>query len=136
MKDIELTKENIIKYFDKLPGFSNHNNMKIKELTDEKAVLYIEMDENSYNPSNIAHGGLVYGLADQAMGTMAYATGRPVVTIDSNINFLKPCAGKKMTCVATPVKVGKTIGFYQAEVYNEKEELAATATGTYFFLDK
>lgn len=136
MNNIELTKENIIKYFDEFPGFSKHNNIKLEELTDDKAVLYIEMDENSYNPSNIAHGGLVYGLADQAMGTMAYASGRKVVTIDSNINFMKPCKGKIMKCIATPVKVGKAIGFYKADVYNEKEELAATATGTYFFLDE
>jgi acyl-CoA thioesterase len=136
MNDIELTKENIIKYFDKFPGFSKHNNIKLEELTDDKAVLYVEMDEKSYNPSNIAHGGLIYGLVDQAMGTLAYANGHKVVTIDSNINFMRPCKGKKMKCVATPVKVGKTIAFYKADVYNEDEELAASATGTYYFLDK
>lgn len=132
----ELTIENIKKYFNEMDGFSSYNKMKIEDLEDEKAILSAVVDENSVNPSNICHGGLVFGIADTAMGTLAYLTGRKVVTVDSNINYLKPCKKGKITCIATPIKVGKTLGVYKADIYNNEEELAATVTGTYFFLDR
>ncbi len=132
----ELTKENIMKRFNEDPGFMKYNNYQLEELEEDKSVMSVELNENSLNPSGIAHGGLVFGLADTAMGMLAYLTGRKVVTVDANINYLKPCKGSKVTCVAEPVKVGKTIGVYQASIYNENKELAATVIGTYFFLDR
>jgi acyl-CoA thioesterase len=83
----ELTVENIKKVFNEMEGFSSHNKMKIEELEDEKAVLSAIVDEKAVNPSNICHGGLVFGLADTAMGTLAYLTGRKVVAVDSNISY-------------------------------------------------
>ena len=68
------------------------------------------------------------------MGTLCYATGTKGVTIDSNISYLKPCKGDKIRCIATVVKVGKTIGVYKAEIYNNKNELSAIATANYMFL--
>jgi len=132
----ELTKENIIKRFNEYPGFMKYNNYHLDDLEENKSTMSVDLNENSLNPSGIAHGGLVFGLADTAMGMLAYLTGRKVVTVDANINYLKPCRGSKITCVAEPVKVGKTIGVYQANIYNGEEELAATVIGTYFFLDR
>ena len=134
--DLELTVENIINKFNEMHGFIQNNNIQIEELDKEKAVLSVELDENSLNPSGIAHGGLVFGLADTAMGVLAYLTGRKVVTVDSNINYLKPSSGKKITCTSEAIKVGKTLGVYEAKIYNEKNELTALVTGTYFFLDR
>ena len=134
MEELELTKENIIKYFDKVKGFNKHNNFHIEELTDDKVILYADIDENSMNPNNTVHGGLIFALCDTAMGTLCYATGTKGVTVDSNISYLKPCTGKKLKCVAIPVKIGKTIGVYKAEIYNEKDELAAISTANYMFI--
>ena len=136
MEEVELTKENIIKYFDKMKGFNKHNNFHLSELKDNQAVLYANIDENSLNPNNSVHGGLIFALADTAMGTLCYATGIKGVTIDSSISYLKPCKGKIIKCIAVPVKVGKTIGVYKAEIYNEKDELAAIVTANYMFLNK
>jgi acyl-CoA thioesterase len=135
MNDVELTKENIIKCFETLEGFNKYNNIHIEKLDNEEAILYADINKNSLNPSEIVHGGLIFGLADTAMGALCYSTGKKAVTIDSNINYLKPCKGKIIKCVATPIKVGKTIGVYKADVYNSKNELSATVTANYMFLD-
>ena len=127
--------ESIKELFEQQKGYSKYNNMHLESLTKEEAVLYADINENSLNPSEIVHGGLIFGLADNAMGTLAYSTGRKVVTVNSSINYLRPCRGKRITCVATPVKVGLTIGVYEAKIYDEEQELAATVSGTYFFLD-
>lgn len=129
-------KEMIMKSFNESEGYAKHNNMVIEDLSEEKVVITATADENSYNPSQIIHGGLIFGLADTAMGTLAYLTGRKVVTVDANINYLKPCRGHKIKCIATPIKVGNTLGVYKADIYNEDNDLAATVIGTFIFLTK
>jgi uncharacterized protein (TIGR00369 family) len=136
VKDLELTKDNIIKYFNKFEGFIKHNDIYLDSLDDDRAVLYANISKNSINPGGIVHGGLLFGLGDTAMGALCYLTGRTAVTIDSNINYLKPCKGKKVKCVATPIKVGNTIGVYKADIYNENDELSVVITGTFMFLNK
>ena len=111
--------ESIKELFEQQKGYSKYNNMHLESLTKEEAVLYADINENSLNPSEIVHGGLIFGLADSAMGTLASTTGRKVVTVDSNISYLRPCTGKKLVCIAEPVKVGMTLGVYKASIYND-----------------
>ena len=134
--DIELNKENIIKYFETIEGFIKHNNMHLESLVDNKAVMYADVSKDSMNAFNTVHGGLIFGLADTAMGVIAAASGKAVATIDSNINYLKPCTGDKIKCIAEPIKVGNTIALYKASIYNSKDELAAVITANYIFLNK
>lgn len=136
MVDIELTKENIIKNFDKMNGFIKHNNIHIEKLEDDLAIVYANINENSLNPNDTVHGGLIFALSDTAMGTLCYLSGTKGVTIDSSISYLKPCKGKIIKCIATPIKVGKTIGVYKSEIYNSENELAAIVTANYMFLNK
>lgn len=134
MQEKELTKENIIKYFDKEKGFIKHNFIHIEKLEDNLAILYADIKESSLNPNGTVHGGLIFALADTAIGTLCYSTGVKAVTVDSNISYLKPCKGNIIRCVATPIKVGKTIGVYKADIYNSKDELSAVVTANYMFL--
>ena len=132
--DIELNKENIIKYFDTVKGFISYNGYHLESLDDDKAVMYADITKDSMNPNGTVHGGLIFGLADTAMGVVATATGKAVATIDSNINYFKPCTGDRIKCVAETVKAGNTIASYKADIYNSKNELAATVTANYIFL--
>ena len=134
MNDLELTKENIIEYFDKIEGFNKYNQIKLESLKDDEAILYINLSNNSLNPNGTVHGGLIFSLADTAIGTLCYSTGRKGVTVDSNISYLLPCTGNTIKCIAKPLKVGKTIGFYRAEIFNSDGKLAAVATANYMFL--
>lgn len=134
MEDIELNKENIINNFDKYDGFIKHNNIHIETIDDDRAVLYVDIDKNSLNPNDTVHGGLLFGLADTAMGTLCFSTGKRGVTIDSNISYLKPCKGNIVKCIATPVRIGKTISVYKAEIYNSDNELSAIVTANFMFI--
>ncbi len=138
--DKNITKEEIynaiIDYVENTRGFIKYNNMHIEELSDNKAKMYVDITEDSLNPSNIAHGGLIFGLADSVMGMAARTNGRNVVTINSNIDYLRPGKGQRLTAIATPLKVGKTTAVYKTEIYTDEDVLCATATGTYFFLDR
>jgi acyl-CoA thioesterase len=128
---LELAKKTI----NETPGFIKHNNFKVEEVTNEYCKMSVELTENSVNPNGIAHGGLLFGLADTTMGLLARTTGRSIVTINAQIDYLKPGKGSQITCIAEPLKVGKTIAVYRANIYNEEKTLVSTVTGTFFFLD-
>lgn len=128
---LELAKKTI----NETPGFIQHNNYKVEEVTNEYCKMSVELTENAINPNGTAHGGLIFGLADTTMGVLARTTGRNIVTINAQIDYLKPGKGNKITCIAEPLKVGKSTAVYRASIYNEEETLISTVTGTFFFLD-
>ncbi len=134
MKKEQMYKE-IIDYIENNPGFIKHNNIHIEEIKDNYAKCYVEITEDSLNPSGIAHGGLLFGLADSTMGIAARTNGKNVVTINAQIDYLKPGKGKKIICISEPLKVGKTTAVYRANIYTEKDILVASVTGTFFFID-
>ncbi len=127
--------QRIFEYVENHPGFMKYNNMHLEELKDNYAKMYVDLTENSLNPSNMAHGGLLFGLADSVMGMAARTNGRNVVTINSSIEYLKPGKGKRITAEAEMLKVGKSTAVYRANMYTDENVLCATATATYFFLD-
>lgn len=134
-----MTKEEMLelakKTINETPGFIKHNNYKLEEVTNEYCKMSVELTENSINPNQTAHGGLMFGLADTTMGVLARTTGRNVTTINAQIDYLKPGKGNKITCIAEPLKVGKSTAVYRSNIYNEEETLISTVTGTFFFLD-
>ena len=134
MKKEDMYKQ-IIEYVENNPGFIKHNNIHIEELKDNYAKCYVDITENSLNPSGMAHGGLLFGLADSTMGIAARTNGRNIVTINAQIDYLKSGKGKRITCIAEPLKVGKTTAVYRANIYTEDEVLIASVTATFFFID-
>ena len=123
------------KTINETPGFIKHNNMQVLELSQERSKMKVDLTENSLNPNGVAHGGLLFGLADTTMGLLARTTGRNVTTINAQIDYLKPGKGKVITCTAEPLKIGKTTAVLRANIYNEEETLISTVTGTFFFID-
>lgn len=117
--------------FKKNNDFNYHNGIIIDEVSTDKVEVHVECKDYSLNIWKIMHGGLIFGLADIAIGVLCYANGNESVTIDSNINYLKPIK-KYAKAVATKVKTGKTISLYKADIFNEKDELCATVTMNYY----
>ena len=130
-KMLELAQKTI----NETPGFIKHCNIKVEELKENYSKCYVELTEDSLNPSGIAHGGLLFTLADTTMGVAARTTGRNIVTINAQIDYLRPGKGNVITCIAEPLKIGKTTAVLRANIYNEEETLISTVTGTFFFLD-
>ena len=123
------------KTIEETPGFIKHNNIKVVEVSNERSKMKVELSENSLNPNGVVHGGLLFGLADTTMGLLARTTGRNVTTINAQIDYLRPGKGNVITCIAEPLKIGKTTAVLRANIYNEEETLISTVTGTFFFLD-
>ena len=92
--------DEINKMFSEQKGFISNNNIKVEEVKENYAKLSSTIEEKSLNPYGIVHGGLLFGLADTAMGIAAKTTGQNAVTINSQIDYLKPGKGSKIIAIA------------------------------------
>ena len=71
--------DEINKMFSEQKGFISNNNIKVEEVKENYAKLSSTIEEKSLNPYGIVHGGLLFGLADTAMGIAAKTTGQNAV---------------------------------------------------------
>lgn len=126
-----MTVEEVNNYYKEINGFDYNNGIIIDKFDKEEVIAHIEVSDKSLNPWKTIHGGLLFALADTSVGMLCYANGSESVTIDADINYLKPCI-KYAKAVAKKIKIGKTISLYTAEIYNEKDELCAIATMNYY----
>ena len=116
-------------------GFLKHNDIIILESNEKTSKVKMNISENSLNPYGIVHGGLIFSMGDTVMGITIRSTGRDAVTLDGTINYLKPGKGKYLIATSEVIKVGKTTGVLMANIYNDKEELIAVMSATYYFIN-
>ncbi len=116
-------------------GFIANNNYNIIEVKENYCELEGILTESSMNNFNVAHGGYIFGLADTAAGVAAMTTGKNAMTIDANINYLRPAVGNKLIAVATSIKIGKSISVFDVTIKNDEEKLIAKSTITYAYIN-
>lgn len=80
------------------------------------------------NALGIPMGGVLFTLADFAFAVASNQNGRQVVTQASQITFLTPAAGKRLTAEARQIRDGRTTCFYQVTVTDELGTEAAFVT--------
>lgn len=116
--------------------FSYENGIYVTKVEPGRAEGVLEVGPDSINPHGKVHGGALATLADTVGGCCACAAGRSCVTAGSTMEFLRPADGKRITCIATPKKEGRTLSVIQVELYNEQGKLVVTGTFTFFMMEK
>jgi uncharacterized protein (TIGR00369 family) len=79
------------------------------------------------------HGGVLCDIADAAMGyafASTLATDEAFTTVELKINFLRPVWKAELKAEAKVVHRGKTIGYVECEVTDEKGRLVAKSAST------
>lgn len=95
----------------------------------------LTVNENSYNPHGIVHGGALATLADTTAGCCACSKGGNCVTANCSFEFLRPATGKKIFCEATPKKLGRSLSTIQVTLTNDENAVVATGTFTFFMME-
>ena len=113
-------------------GFINNNNYNVIKVEENYCELEGILSESSLNNLGVAHGGYIFGLADTAAGIAAMTNGGNVVTVDSNISYFKPAKGDRIIAKANALKVGKTISVFEVEILDEKDDMVARASMTFY----
>ena len=89
--------------------FSYENGITVTHVEPGCAKGELVVGPNSVNPHKNVHGGAMATLADTVGGCCACSKGGVCVTAGSTMEFLRPASGKKIFCVATPKKMGRTL---------------------------
>ncbi|MBQ6134984.1 MAG: PaaI family thioesterase [Bacilli bacterium] len=117
-------------------GFFLHNHYQVEKIDEEEVILKAELKEEAMNPYEMAHGAFLFGLGDTAMGILVAKTGRKGVTLNSDINFLKPGRGAYVEAKSKIIKNGKKTAFAEAKIYDEEESLVAVMTANYYYIEE
>jgi acyl-CoA thioesterase len=116
----------------KLP-FVEHVGMRIEEQRAGHCKCTLTVADYHLNSTGVVHGGVLFTLADTAMGAALYPTLDPTeicATIEIKINYFKPVTSGKIICISEIVNRGKTIANLEACVY-AGDILVAKANGSF-----
>ncbi len=89
--------------------------------------------EQHLNPHGVAHGAVLYAMADTGMGMALYPTletGQLCATIEIKISYFKPVFGGRLICQTEMLNRGKTVANLESRLYLEGV-LVAQANGNY-----
>ncbi|WP_371362547.1 Acyl-coenzyme A thioesterase PaaI [Sporomusa rhizae] len=115
-------------------AFVNLLEMKLIELEPGKAKLSMPVNKEIHtNLYKMVHGGALAALVDTAMGVACATTGKKVVTLDMNLNFIRGAESQQLlTGVGTLIHDGKQTMVAEAEVLDADNNLLVKARATFF----
>jgi uncharacterized protein (TIGR00369 family) len=107
--------------------------IEVLEAGDGRATgrLPLETGHTSNEDSAVAHGGVVFSMAD-TVGAAAVISvaGRITPTVDMRIDYLAP-ATSDLRAEAEVVRFGGSLALSRVELYDDEGTHVATAHGTY-----
>ena len=113
--------------------FADLIDLRIDESGAGASVLSLVVAEQHLNPHRVAHGAVIYALADTGMGSALYPTlaeGEICATIEIKINYFKPIPAGRLLCKTQIVNRGKTVANLESRIFLD-EVLVAQANGNY-----
>ena len=92
--------------------------------------------ENSLNPYGNAHGGWLFALCDTCSGLAASTWGRPNVTLQASVNYIRGAKpGDTVTVKATSRHSGGRTAMNQVELFDGQGRLLLTSSFTMYYMD-
>jgi acyl-CoA thioesterase len=118
-------------------NFSRWLGIVVDEYREGYCKLHFTITEDMLNGFGIVHGGIVFSAADSAFAFACNSHGRISVALDVHISFIRAAmAGEILTVEAKEVHTGNRTSFYDINVTNEQNEIAARFKGTAYRTDK
>lgn len=133
VKDTEWLKNNLVTIYEQNP-YINLLGIRITNLDEGQAELSMPVGAHAHtNLYNVAHGGALASLADTVMGIACATTGKRVVTLEMNINFIKSAIPQpEIKAVGKVVHNGKSTMVAEGEIVDGQNQLIAKARATFF----
>lgn len=113
--------------------FVNLLQMEITEMSEGNITLNMPIVNKHANLYKATHGGAIASLADTAMGLACATTGKKVVTLDMNLNYIRNVPiGDSLTAVANLIHNGGRTMVSETNIYNNENKLVVAARATFF----
>lgn len=123
------TPEDFLEY-EKSNHFISHNHIHIRSVSEESAVVSVDLQPESCNAKGFVHGGLLMSLVDVAASQAAMADDRHYVTQNCFINFISNVESGQITAVSTIVKRGRKTAVIHVKICSDNQKLLADASVT------
>ena len=115
--------------FAELVGFT----LRVGQRGSGTSAAAVDVRPGLLNPNGVIHGGVLFTLADTAMGAALYTTlapGENCATIEIKIHFLQPVIKGKIRCVTRLVHRGSRIAVLESHLSVGRVQVAQ-ALGTF-----
>ena len=118
-------------------GLAKHLGIEFVEITPDRVVARLKVDERLMTVTGTIHGGTLMAFADTigAAGTVAnLAEGQSTATIESKTNFIAACRSGYVQAVAKPIHKGKRTHVWETRITDESGKLLSITTQTQMVL--
>lgn len=131
MHETHLNLEQLKKYFVN-DAFAEMCGIELTEVGQGFAKTRLTVKKQHLNSLGIAHGGIIFTLADMAFAAAAHTWGKSAVAINTNISFIK--AGKTETLYAEAREVSRNrkLATYSVQVTDASNTVLALFQGTVY----
>lgn len=114
-------------------AFSQWLDIKILEVKEGHSKLAMMVRQEMMNGFQVAHGGVVFSLADSALAFACNNRNNLSLALECNISFLKQVnVGDELIAEAIEIHNGKSTGVYSINITNQKNQQVALFKGTCF----
>lgn len=114
-------------------AFSQWLGIELLEIQEGACKLRCKVSDEMLNGYKIAHGGILFSLADSAIAFTTASYGRISVAIDHSISFTKKAvSGDILIAKAETISMGYKTGVIEVKITNQRDELVALVKGTVY----
>ena len=111
--------------------FSEWMNIEVTDLGEGHCSLKCTTKKDMLNGFGILHGGITYSISDSALAFASNSYGYKCVSVETSISHLRPVKiDTELKAVCTEIHRGKTIGIYNVDITDDKDQLVSSFKGT------
>ena len=117
--------------------FAERAGIVLMEVREGYSKARLEIKKEQINAGSRTQGGAIFTLADLALAAAANSHGQLAFSLSSNITFLRASGiGDTLYAEARERYIGRSTGYYQIDITNQKNELIATFESSVFRKDQ
>jgi acyl-CoA thioesterase len=114
-------------------AFSKWLGVAIIDVRPRRATVRATVRPEMVNGFGVAHGGIVYSIADSALAFASNTHGMVTMSIENAIVYPAPVnIGDVLTAVAKSETETNRLGYYRVTVRNQKDEIVGLFRGTVY----
>lgn len=119
----------------KRPPCTDTLGMRLTHVDQARQTIRMEFDAapGFANPTGAIQGGFICAMLDEAMSTCCIIASNVTMnapTLEMKVSFLRPLFVGRATGEARILKLGRSIAFVEADLFNPEGEVVARASAT------
>jgi acyl-CoA thioesterase len=133
VNDADLLAQRVVQGMLARDEFSRWLGLEVVELGPARCLCRMLVRDEMVNGFGVAHGGIVYSLADSALAFASNTHGRITLSIENGISYPAPVhPGDTLSALCIEESASYRVGFYRVRVTNQLDELVALFRGTVY----